>query len=374
MASDNASGSPSRRPTKVQVRRVVGRATLPLVRWRRSVLFALLSVIFWPGAALGGAVRADRDRDKVFDDLEPRSSGIGAAPGPRVAARTGERGAGAAHRARGRRARVTSRACAWSTRSRRGRRPRQIRALARRPDVAHVEDDAMAVAVRRQRAGVVRDRPRPRGPSRPRRARARRRGHRHRDRHRDAGPGRRARCSAFKDLVNGRDRAPYDDIDHGSLVAEHPGRHRRQRARGARRRPGRLLWSRSRSSTPPRRAAWARSPRASSGSVEHRALYGIDAINLSLGDPNGCGDGTDVASQAVDAAVAAGIVVVAAAGNSGPDALHDQVARRGGVGADRRRDGRHRRRRLLRRLVLEPRPDRRRPDQAGHLRARASTS
>ena len=41
-------------------------------------------------------------------------------------------------------------------------------------------------------------------------------------------------------------------------------------------------------------------------------------MNLSIGDPIGCGDGTDVASQAVDAAVAAGIVVVAAAGNSGP--------------------------------------------------------
>ena len=52
--------------------------------------------------------------------------------------------------------------------------------------------------------------------------------------------------------------------------------------------------------------------------VENRATYGIDAINLSIGDPTGCGDGTDVASQAVDAAVAAGIVVITAAGNSGP--------------------------------------------------------
>ena len=52
--------------------------------------------------------------------------------------------------------------------------------------------------------------------------------------------------------------------------------------------------------------------------VENRAKYGIDAMNLSIGDPIGCGDGTDVASQAVDAAVAAGIVVVVAAGNSGP--------------------------------------------------------
>ena len=41
-------------------------------------------------------------------------------------------------------------------------------------------------------------------------------------------------------------------------------------------------------------------------------------MNLSIGDPVGCGAGTDVASQAVDAAVAAGIVVVTAAGNSGP--------------------------------------------------------
>jgi serine protease AprX len=52
--------------------------------------------------------------------------------------------------------------------------------------------------------------------------------------------------------------------------------------------------------------------------IANRARYGIEAINLSIGDPTGCGDGEDVASQMVDAAVANGLVVVAAAGNDGP--------------------------------------------------------
>ena len=65
-----------------------------------------------------------------------------------------------------------------------------------------------------------------------------------------------------------------------------------------------------------------------------------------------------------------GIVVVAAAGNSGPADCTIKIAGRGRVGADGRRDGRHRRRRVLAGLVLESRADRRRPDQAGHLGAR----
>jgi serine protease AprX len=52
--------------------------------------------------------------------------------------------------------------------------------------------------------------------------------------------------------------------------------------------------------------------------IGNRERYGIEAINLSIGDPTGCGDGEDVASQMVDAAVAHGLVVVAAAGNAGP--------------------------------------------------------
>jgi serine protease AprX len=51
--------------------------------------------------------------------------------------------------------------------------------------------------------------------------------------------------------------------------------------------------------------------------VENRHRYGIEAINLSLGG-GGCSDGTDVLSDAAEAAIAAGLVVVVGAGNFGP--------------------------------------------------------
>ena len=51
--------------------------------------------------------------------------------------------------------------------------------------------------------------------------------------------------------------------------------------------------------------------------VEHADQLGIEAINLSL-EGEGCSDGDDAQSRAVDGAVDAGLVVVAAAGNSGP--------------------------------------------------------
>ena len=55
--------------------------------------------------------------------------------------------------------------------------------------------------------------------------------------------------------------------------------------------------------------------------VANRAIYGIEAINLSVGIA-GCGfsDGLDATSLAVNAAHAAGLVVAVAAGNSGPEA------------------------------------------------------
>ena len=51
--------------------------------------------------------------------------------------------------------------------------------------------------------------------------------------------------------------------------------------------------------------------------VTNKATYGIEAVNLSLG-ADGCNNGTDLTSQAIGRAVAAGIVVVVAAGNAGP--------------------------------------------------------
>ncbi|MBI2169779.1 MAG: S8 family serine peptidase [Actinobacteria bacterium] len=51
--------------------------------------------------------------------------------------------------------------------------------------------------------------------------------------------------------------------------------------------------------------------------INNKATYGIEVINLSLGNTWN-GDGTDSTSQMVDLAVANGITVVVAAGNTGP--------------------------------------------------------
>jgi serine protease AprX len=51
--------------------------------------------------------------------------------------------------------------------------------------------------------------------------------------------------------------------------------------------------------------------------VANKDVYGIEALNLSLGG-SGCSNGTDLLSQAVNQAHAAGLVVAVAAGNSGP--------------------------------------------------------
>jgi serine protease AprX len=50
--------------------------------------------------------------------------------------------------------------------------------------------------------------------------------------------------------------------------------------------------------------------------TEHRGAYGIDVVNLSIGDPTPSGPDTDVAEAAADRAVEAGLVVVTAAGNA----------------------------------------------------------
>ena len=51
--------------------------------------------------------------------------------------------------------------------------------------------------------------------------------------------------------------------------------------------------------------------------VAHKDDYGIEAINLSLGT-EGCGDGSNADSLAVNAAWGAGLIVTVAAGNDGP--------------------------------------------------------
>jgi serine protease AprX len=122
---------------------------------------------------------------------------------------------------------------------------------------------------------------------------------------------------AFKDFVGGR-AEPYDDNGHGTHVAAtiaSDGDARMDRAHagvapGAALVGVKVLDAAGGGSMDTVAAAieWV---------VQNRALYGIEAINLSLG-ASGCTDGTDLASQAVDAAAAAGLAVFVAAGNDGP--------------------------------------------------------
>ena len=259
-------------------------------------------------------VHADRDRDKLFDDLEPQLTGserlpilvslndeASAARLDRITDAVGDLG----HVTR---LRVVDAFAAKAT-------PAQIRALARRSDVAHVEEDAKVVefGVSAQSAfGVTRAREDIPGLD---------------------GEGLVAavvdsgidttipdlppsKVIGWKDLVLGRE-TPYDDTVHGTLVSSVLAGSGAGGAEGRGVAPAAKLVGvkvidqvgMSSLSLIAQGIQWV---------VENRATYGIDAMNLSIGDPVGCGAGTDVASQAVDAAVAAGIVVVAAAGNAGP--------------------------------------------------------
>ena len=75
--------------------------------------------------------------------------------------------------------------------------------------------------------------------------------------------------------------------------------------------------------------------------VANKATYGIDVINLSLGHPIYEPAATDPLVQAVEAAVRAGIVVVASAGNYGTNPLTGQVGLRGHQLAGQRALGHH---------------------------------
>ena len=122
---------------------------------------------------------------------------------------------------------------------------------------------------------------------------------------------------AFKDFVNGRT-ASYDDSAHGTHVAGTIAGDGDGRSDGANR------------GVAPRAALVGLKVLDANGSgtmanvtaaidwvVQNKDLYGIEAINLSLG-ASGCADGTDATSVAADNAHAAGVVVAVAAGNEGP--------------------------------------------------------
>jgi serine protease AprX len=277
------------------------------------LILAFLCIVLCPSTAQAG-VDTDLDRDKVFDDLERRLTDRSIQPilvklrEPATAARVDAIEDALGDLGSIERLRLVDAFAARATRE-------QIQSLARRPDVAHVEEDALVVpfGVTAQAAfGVTRaredipdldgeglvaavidsgiDTTMPDLPA--------------------------SKVVAFKDFVNGST-VPYDDLGHGSLVsgilagAGTSGAEGRGVAPAARLVSVKVIDHNAQGSL-------SKIAQGIQWVVENRELYGIDAINLSIGDPIGCGDGTDVASQAVDAAVTAGILVVAAAGNAGP--------------------------------------------------------
>ncbi|HEY3368801.1 MAG TPA: S8 family peptidase [Symbiobacteriaceae bacterium] len=119
----------------------------------------------------------------------------------------------------------------------------------------------------------------------------------------------------FKDFINNRTTA-YDDHGHGSHVAGIIAGRGTANAAYAGNAPGaalvgvKVLDSRGSGSftTIINGINWV---------INNRATYGIKVANMSLGG-TGCSNGTDALSTAVNNAVNNGIVMVVAAGNSGP--------------------------------------------------------
>jgi serine protease AprX len=316
---------------------------------RRSLLATALAMLF--GAfALGGAAsvaaagdspkpgvpnepkpaaRTDRDGNKLFESLEARLAELG--PGERIevlvsldAPATAERVADVARRAgganTGRRFQVVDGFAATVTKG-------QAQALARVPFVRHVEENAVVRALNdgsRSSFGVAKARSD--APGLDGDADGNLAAYSPADlvaavidtgvhaAHLDLDGG---KVIAFKDFVNGRTDA-YDDNGHGTHVAatiagDGDARADRlyQGVAPAAAVVGVKVLDAAGSGTMQNVAA------AIDWVVQNRTLYGIEAINLSLG-ASGCSDGTDLTSQAVNNAAAAGLVVVVAAGNEGP--------------------------------------------------------
>lgn len=114
---------------------------------------------------------------------------------------------------------------------------------------------------------------------------------------------------AWKDVVAGSP-SPVDPVGHGTHVAGDV----LQIAPGAKIVAVRVMdeQGQGRPSDIIRGLQWA---------IQNRQKYGIEVINMSLGaGPDGMPDSFDPINRAVEVATRAGITVVAAAGNSGPDA------------------------------------------------------
>jgi len=273
-------------------------------------------------------IKADRNGDKIFDDLEAKLGPLGEESSvDAIVLLEGEV-------SDARLQRLVEKVGAMQVSHRfsvvdgfaGSLRKRQIKALAALSDVVHVEENSVVhsqndtaqasfgVAAARAQAGVDGD-----GDGDPSRY--------SKDdlvaavidtgidpQHADLNGG---KVLAFKDWVGGRTTA-YDDNGHGTQVAATiacDGEGRPDRLyRGVVPAAGlvalKVLDSIGNGSIASVTAAidWV---------VANRSLYGIEAINLSLAT-SGCSSGTDSASLAVNRAHDAGLVVVVAAGNEGP--------------------------------------------------------
>jgi serine protease AprX len=281
-----------------------------------------------PPAGPQAPLKADRDGDKVFDDLEARLAGLPDDAPVAVIVRTAL--PAKAERLRSLADRVGAFRVARAFASLNGLAAtvtkRQALALARLPDVVHIEENStvraandtaqasFGVAQARVDAGVDGD-----GDGDPEAYSAT-------DlvaavvdtgidaSHLDLDEG---KVLAFEDLVNGR-AEPYDDNGHGTHVAATiagegdalADRRYRGVAPGAGLVGIKVLDASGNGTLADVAAAidWV---------ILNKDVYGIEAVNLSLAAA-GCSDGTDTASLAVNRAHEAGLVVVVAAGNAGP--------------------------------------------------------
>jgi serine protease AprX len=273
--------------------------------------------------------KADRDRDGVFDDLEARLARI--SPENRLGVIVVMRAAASAERVErleravgsfdvGTRFSIIDGFAATMSK-------RQVQSLARDPAVAHVEENSVVRAFNdgaRDSFGVTKaraDAPTVEGNADGNTATYSKddlvaavidtgidAGHQDLDEDKVIG---------FRDFVNGAT-DPYDDEGHGTHVAATLAGDGDARAdkRYAGVAPGAALVG-VKVLDENGNGTLADVVSGIQWVVANKGVFGIEAINLSLGT-TGCSDGTDADSLAVDNASDAGLVVAVAAGNEGP--------------------------------------------------------